>query len=153
MRPRKRTLIRQFGVAPHLVTPSNHYRPRSSHIVTGVSDWSRLPSAVQMVWRPTACNPDRHVYWVLGDRRALPWSVVIAKRRTAVYRFEGDRVAREYGHADGPSSIPYFRPRGSWLYPAEGHPDRAAGRPYYSISLRPRPPTGVRIRPVPRDEK
>src|SRR5260221_2493523 len=86
-----------------------------------------------MEWRPTAANPDRSTYWAIGDPGRLPWNVVRAGRSAVIYRFEGERVMREHGHPDGPSSVPYFVVRRGWAYPSEGYPSGASSTAFYRV--------------------
>lgn len=96
-------------------------------------------------------------YWVRGSD-TIQWQAFTGSdgpprsvTDRAVFYFNGDRVHRDYGHDDGPSSVPYYEVRHGRLYPAEGYPSGPSTRAHYVISPWPRPTARqTKIKPNPR---
>jgi hypothetical protein len=89
-----------------------------------------------MAWHPVASNPDRRVYRVIGDPSQYPWRVVPSRTPSspAIYYVNGDRVYRDSGHPDGPSSVPYMRLTRRWVFPGEGYAAASTDRPVYEVA-------------------
>jgi hypothetical protein len=45
----------------------------------------------------------------------------------------GERVYRDEGHPEGPSSVPWYLVKRSRVYPSEGYPTGSSDRPHFEI--------------------
>jgi hypothetical protein len=95
----------------------------SGHAAQALQTWTTrwLPSSARL----SGCGR-KTCYWLRRDEDGLQRAYLglVSQAPTGNsaphYYLNGSRVFRDWGHPDGPSSIPYFRIRGHKVYPAEG---------------------------------
>lgn len=101
------------------------------------------------MWAPSAYarrkGDEQRCYWVRWDpaaeRSLLVYPGKPGRPPPAVephYSIDAEGVVPEFGHPEGPSSVPYYRILGRRVYAAEGHPTQDAIPRYYIVSARSR---------------